>query len=62
MMNSEYHVVSICDKVCVTSLSVVARNRRMLLYKLNGDGQMQGICHQRIVFNERWFSIYSVRQ
>ena len=27
-------------KVCVTSLSVVARNRRMLLYKLNDDSQI----------------------
>jgi hypothetical protein len=40
VMNSENHIVSICAKVCVTSLSVVARNRRMLLYKLNDDGQI----------------------
>ena len=39
-MNSENHIVSICAKVCVNSLSVVARNRRMLLYKLNDDGQI----------------------
>ena len=39
-MNSKNHIVSICANVCVTSLSVVARNRRMLLYKLNGDGQI----------------------
>ena len=38
-MNSENHIVSICAKLCVTSLSVVARNRRVLLYTLNDDGQ-----------------------
>ena len=66
-MNSESNLVSICAKVCVTSLSVVARNRRMLLYKLNDDDQilekpkyiimnlfyLKSICHKRIVFYER---------
>ena len=35
-MNSENHIVSIY----VTSLSIVARNRCMLLYKSNDDGQI----------------------
>jgi len=39
-MNSGNHIASICAKVCVISLSAVARNRRMLLYKLNDDGQI----------------------
>jgi len=40
VMNSENHIVSICAYVCVTSLSVFARNRRMLIYKLIDDGQI----------------------
>ena len=40
VMNSENHIVSTCAKVYSTSLTVAARNRRMLLYKINDDGQI----------------------